>query len=429
MTARLLTYSLILIAPALASANSWPMFRGPAQDGHTSADVPLTWSETENVVWKKSLPGIGWSSPVHDGEHIYLTTAVPDRDVQASTDKATRSLRAICIDAETGEVVWNNEIFSQLPGELVEIHAKNSHASPTPLLVGDKLFVHFGPHGTARLSKDGSVDWKTKVPAYAAQHGNGGSPCLVGSPSDGVLVISCDGRDTQSVVALDADTGDLRWQTFRNADPDRGFSFGTPLLIEADGREMVICPGSFVVMALDPQTGKEFWRMRYGNGYSVTPMVNYHKPSQTVVVCSSFGDKSVYGIDPTGSGDITETHMKWHLKKNAPQTPSPTLVGDLLFVLSDKGVASCVDVVTGETYWNERLGGKYSASPLYTSAGGGRLYWRDEAGHTIVSNADKTFQQIAESDFANGLRTYASDAVIGDDLLLRSEEALYRVSK
>lgn len=420
---------LTLILPTIACANSWPLFRGPDQNGHTSAKLPLTWSETENVVWKTELPGIGWSSPVHDGEHIYVTTAVPEEEVKASTDKATRSLRLICVNAKTGEVEWNNEIFNQPPGELVEIHQKNSHASPTPIIAGDKIFVHFGANGTARVSKDGNVDWKTHVPPYKAQHGTGGSPCLVGAATDGVLVISCDGRDVQSVVGLDANSGDLLWQTERNADPDRGFSFGTPLLIEAGGREMVICPGSFVVMALDPKTGKEFWRSRYGTGYSVSPMVNYHKPSQTVIVCSSFGDQSIYGIDPTGSGDVTETHVKWQVKKNAPMTPSPTLVGDLLFVISDKGVASCVEVETGEVIWTERLGGKFSASPIYTSADGGRLYWRDEAGHTTVSNAGRAFEKIAESDFASGLRTYASDAVIGDDLILRSEAALYRVGE
>lgn len=422
------TAVLTLALPSIALANSWPLFRGPDLNGHTSADLPLTWSETENVVWKTTLPGLGWSSPVHDGDHIYVTTAVPSREVEASTEKATRSLRAICVDAKTGDVVWNNEIFLQEPGELVEIHRKNSHASPTPILAGDKIFVHFGANGTARLSKDGSIDWKTRVPPYKAQHGTGGSPCLVGSPSDGTLVISCDGRDTQSVVGLDADTGDLVWQTERNADPDRGFSFGTPLFIEADGREMVICPGSFVVMALDPKTGEEFWRSRYGTGYSVTPMVNWHADSNTVIVCSSFGDQSIYGIDPTGSGDVTDSHVKWRLKKNAPMTPSPTLVDDLLFVVSDKGVATCVEAESGDVIWTKRLGGKFSASPLYTSADGGRLYWRDEAGHTIVSNAGREFEQLAESDFADGKRTYASDAVINNDLILRSESALYRVS-
>lgn len=418
----------IVSSISVDAAEPWPLFRGPDQDGSSAANLPLTWSETENVAWKTDLPGIGWSSPVHDGERIYVTTAVPDRDVEASTDKATRSLRVICLDAASGEVLWNNEIFSQAPSELVEIHGKNSHASPTPILAGGKIFVHFGPHGTARLSPDGSVDWKTKVPAYMAQHGNGGSPCLVGTADDGLLVISCDGRDEQSVVGLAAANGDLVWQTERNADPDRGFSFGTPLLVQAGGRDMVICPGSFVAMALEPKTGKELWRFRYGTGYSVTPMVNFHKASETVIVCSSFGDSKVYGLDPTGAGDITDTHQKWVFKKNAPKTPSPTLVSDLLFVLADNGVATCIDAVTGENVWVKRLGGKYSASPLYTAADGGRLYWRDERGHTIVSNAGRTFEKLAESDIADGLRTYASDAVIDNDLLLRSEAALYRIS-
>ena len=415
----------------------WPRVFGPdRQSGAavTDADVPLEWAEGRSVRWKTPVVGTGWSSPVVCGGRVYVTTAVPDRAVQSPTEAAERSLRLVALDAETGEVAIDEEIFRQPPGELVEIHGKNSHASPTPLVVGEDVIVHFGPHGTARVRPDGSTVWKTRVPAYLSQHGNGGSPELFQTDAGPVLVICCDGRDTQFVVGLSAETGAKLWRTDRDADPSRGFSFGTPMPVSVGGRTLAVCQGSGVVMALDPADGAEVWRFRYGSGYSVVPRPAYHAGTRTLLVCSGFGDGTLYAIDPDGSGDITDTNLRWSLNKQVPHSPTPVLVDERLYMASDRGVLTCVNVTDGSVVYRERLGGNFSASPLYTSAAspqapGGRIYWPAEDGTVTVTPAGDTFATLATSRLSDASdRLFATPAVLGEDLIMRTESAVYRVT-
>ena len=420
----------------------WPRIFGP--DPHsgaavTDADVPIRWSETENVRWKTPVDGTGWSSPVVCAGRIYVTTAVPERSVQSTTAEATRSLRMVALDAESGEVVVDAGVFRQPPGELVEIHGKNSHASPTVLAETSgetpRLFVHFGPHGTACLRPDGTAVWKTQVPAYLSQHGNGGSPELFRTADGDVLVICCDGRDQQFVVGLSAKTGELLWRTDREADPSRGFSFGTPVPVEVRGRTLAVCQGSGVVMALDPADGSEVWRFRYGSGYSVVPRPAYHAASGTLLVCSGFGDKTLYGIDPDGAGDITNTNLRWSMDQQVPQSPTPVLAGNRLYMASDRGVLTCVDVADGSVVFRERLGGNFSGSPLLTTAAGedapdGRLYWPAEDGTTTVTAVGDEYRELATNRLGGeGERLFATFAVVEDDLIIRTENAVYRIGR
>ena len=406
--------TLLFIAAPL-SAGDWTEFRGPSRQGLSEATgLPVRWSESDNIRWKVPIAGSGWSSPVVKGDRIYLTTAVGDSERSGSD----QSLRALCLNANDGQTVWDIEVFRQ-SGSGVEFHKKNSHASPTPVIDGERIFVHFGPHGTAclRLS-DGGIVWRTNELAYKPTHGNGGSPAL----ADGILVISCDGHDVQYVVGLDADTGDIRWKTPRDTSPDRGFSFSTPRVLNVGGRQQAICPGSDAVFSYDLKTGKEIWRVRYGSGYSVVPRpVVGHG---LVYICSGFGDKRVLAVDPTGTGDITDTHVRWTIDKGAPQTPSPLLVGDELYIVSDAGVAQCFDAVSGEQHWQKRLGGKFSASPHYAD---GHIYFQDETGTTTVISAGSEFREVSENHLANGERTFASYAVVDNAILLRSEGHLYRI--
>jgi outer membrane protein assembly factor BamB len=249
---------LLLTIPAGAqAAENWPQFRGPTGQGHSSvADLPTRWSPTENVVWKAAIPGKGWSSPIVWNGRIYLTTAVPLGDGPSSD----QSLRALCVDGESGEIVWNAEVFQQETEGTGPIHQKNSHASPTPVTNGEHLYVHFGTRGTACLTLDGETVWATRELKYEPQHGGGGSPVLVGD----LLVVSCDGNDRQFIVALDRQTGEIRWKTERPDDGDSSrFSFTTPLVIEVDGRRQIVSPASDQVIAYEPEDGSEIWRVRY----------------------------------------------------------------------------------------------------------------------------------------------------------------------
>lgn len=409
-------YLLGLVA-ALGSAvlvgAEWFQFRGPTGDGEAgTARLPLRWSQTDNVVWRREIPGKGWSSPVMAAGRIYVTTAVP------KGDKGDQSLRALCLDAASGQVVWDVEVFHQDGATAPRIHAKNSHASPTPVVGGGHVFVHFGHMGTACLdARDGRRLWAQQQLRYQPVHGNGGSPLLVGQH----LIFCIDGADVQQVVALDRRDGSVAWRTPRNARAKKPFSFCTPALITVQGRPQVICPGSDVVMALDPATGREIWRVRY-EGYSVVPRPVY--AHGLIYLSTGYDVPVLYAIRPDGRGDVTSTHVAWIARKGVPRNASPLVVGDYLYLAADDGLISCLEAKTGRLVWSERAGRAFSASPIHAA---GRLYFFDEEGVAIVLKAGNTYEELARNRLQE--RTLASPAVDGDALILRTEKALYRIAE
>jgi outer membrane protein assembly factor BamB len=410
-------FGLAALAP-LATARggqpeNWPEFRGPTGQGHSTArDLPFQWKSdldgpATNVVWRQAIPGKGWSSPVFYDGRVYLTSAV------TGGDGSHLSLRAICVNAVDGTILWNAEVFSH--ENLPHVHEKNSHASPTPLVEGNRLYVHFGRYGVACLDLGGSIVWRNTSLVYEPVHGSGGSPILV----DEKLIFSCDGASDPFVVALDKATGKVLWKTRRESDAKKKFSFSTPLLIDVQGQKQVISPGSQVVCAYDPATGREIWRVRY-DGYSVIPRPVYGHG--LLFIATGFDHPTVMAIRPTGLGDVTETHVVWTVSRGAPNTPSLLLVGDELYLVSDAGFASCLDAQTGKVHWQERVGGSYSASPLYAD---GRIYIQDEQGLGVVIKPGRKFQKLASNPL--GERTLASYAIGDGALFIRGEEHLYRI--
>jgi outer membrane protein assembly factor BamB len=394
------------------AAADWPEFRGPTGQGlSTATNVPVHWNATSNVVWKTEIPGEGWSSPVLVNGKIYLTTAV--------TDSTNTSLRALCVNASDGRIQWNAEVLKPDPDAAQAMHKKNSLASPTPILRDGRIYVHFGHMGTAALDLTGKILWQQTTLKYSPMHGNGGSPALVGD----TLVINCDGETDPFVAALDAKTGAVRWKTPRNIASTRPFSFSTPLAIEVDGATQVISPGSGFVGGYDPKDGREIWRARYGDGFSlITRPVFAHG---LLFISSSFMRPVVYAIKPAGAkGDVTDTHITWSYPKGAPNTPSPLVVGDDLYFVSDASIATCLDARTGDLHWSERLGGGFSASPVVAE---GRLYFQNEEGVGTVLKAGKTFELLAKNDL--GERTLASPALTDNALFLRSKSHLWRIGQ
>ena len=396
---------LLCLATFASAATDWPQFRGPDGNGHSPAkNLPLTWDTTKNVAWKTELPGKGWSSPALHKNRLYLTTA--------ENADANLSLRVLCHDAATGKQLWSTEAIATPP---VKHHSKNSQASPTVLADGDRLYVHFGHYGTACLDLAGKVVWKQSDLQYSPVHGNGGSPILVGN----ALIFSCDGGSDPFVVALDKGSGKVLWKVKRETTAKKNFSFTTPTLITVKGQQQLITPGSGVVCALDPKTGAELWRCRYGEGYSVIPKPVF---GHGMIFLSSGYDKPVlHAIRADGKGDVTDTHIAWKLEKGAPHTPSPLLVGNELYVVSDAGIASCLDAKTGTVHWSERAGGNYSASPLFAD---GKIWLQNETGIGVVLKPGKTFEKLAENPL--GEKTLASYAVTDGALFIRTETSLYR---
>lgn len=394
----------------VAVAADWPEFRGPTGQGHIEGGLPLEWSKTKNVVWKQAIPGKGWSSPVIVAGRVYLTTAVP---VPNSKDHL---LQALCLDAEKGKIIWETEVFRQDGAKAPRIHGKNSHASPTALVRDKRVFVHFGHQGTACLDTDGKVLWKNSDLGYSPVHGNGGSPILV----DDMLVFSADGGNKQFVVALDVNTGKVIWKTDRKTEAFKKFSFSTPLLITVNGVKQIVSTGSDCVCAYEAKTGKEVWRAKY-EGYSVIPRPVFGHGM--VFILTGYDAPTLMAVRVDGTGDVTGTHVAWTIKK-AAHTPSLLLVGDELYMVSDGGIASCLDAKTGTAHWQERIGGNYSASPALAD---GRVYFQSEQGITTVVQAGKEFKQLVKNDI--GERTLASFAAVDGVLYLRTEENLYRIQE
>lgn len=412
----LILSSSVLSPPVLAAdaSDEWPEFRGPTGQGiSTARDVPVEWSDSKNVVWKQEIPGTGWSSPSVAGGRVYLTAAVP---VEGGKE-GDHSLQALCFDAATGRPLWAKEVFTQSGEKAPKIHAKNSHASPTPLVDNGQIIVHFGHQGIACLSTDGKIVWRNDEIKYPPVHGNGGSPALVG----GKLIFSCDGASDPFVVAVDRRTGKAAWKTPRAGAPPKKFAFSTPLVIDVNGKQQLVSPGAGSVGGFDPQTGEEIWRVNY-DGYSVIPRPVYGHG--LIFISTGYDTPVVMAIRPDGKGDVTESHVAWKLSKGAPNTPSLLLVGDELYMVSDRGIASCVDAKSGEVHWQQRVGGGYSASPLFAD---GRIYLQNEEGEGIVLAADKKFKKLAENKL--GERTLSSYAVINGTLFIRGEKHLYRIGQ
>jgi outer membrane protein assembly factor BamB len=404
----------ILLIAAAARAENWPEFRGPTGQGHVpKGSVPAEWSESRNIVWKQPIPGVGWSSPVIQDGRIYLTTAVP-----VPGTKDDQALHALALNAATGKILWDHEIFRQDGRKVEALHDKASHANPTAVTDGRRVYVHFGSQGTAALDAAGKVLWRQTDLPYRQWHGTGGSPVLSGDR----LIFNCDGADVAFVVALDAVTGTVVWKTPRNIEVPRKYSYCTPLLIDVKGQPQLISPAAGAVMAYEPGTGKEIWRVRLADGYSNVPRPVYGHG--LVYLSDSTDSPHLLAIRPDGKGDVTDTHIAWKMRKGVPLTSSPLLVGDELYMVSDRGVASCMDARTGKLHWRERLGGHHSASPLDAA---GKIYFQNEEGVAIVLKAGPRFEEIARNTLDE--RVLASYAAADGALFIRGDKHLYRIEK
>ncbi|HKQ36926.1 MAG TPA: PQQ-binding-like beta-propeller repeat protein [Verrucomicrobiae bacterium] len=378
----------------------WPEFRGPTGQGiSTATNLPVVWSTTSNVVWRQTIPGLGWSSPVLAGDGVFLTTAIESNNVV--------SLRALCLHARTGKMRWNTEAFAPA---VARAHTKNSQASPTPLIEGERLYVHYGHYGTACMDLAGKILWRTSAVKYSPVHGNAGSPIIAGD----ALIFNCDGAENPFVVALDKNSGDVLWKFIRNTDAKKKFSFSTPLLVNGQ----VITVGSGAVFALDPKSGKELWQVPFAEGYSVVPRPVF---GHGLIFISTGFDRPV--VMAIGPGERS-AEVAWTLNRGAPNTPSLLLVGDELYIVSDGGMASCVDARTGKVHWYERVGGNYSASPVYAD---GKIYLQSEEGKGVVLQAGKEFRKLSEN--ALDEKSLASYAVGDGTLYIRTAEHLYCIGK
>jgi len=396
----------------------WPEFRGPLQNGVVAnPELPIAWSaepgQEKNIVWFAPVRGLGWSSPVIVGDRIYVTSACTDDAADTNSD-GPQALVLICIDGKTGKTQFEKTIFEQA-ANAPSIHKKNSHASPTPVVLGNRLFLHFGHQGSACTDLDGEMIWQNRDHVYAPVHGNGGSPILVGE----LLVFTCDGADASYTVALDQKSGREVWRTPRGIQCERPFSFATPQRIEVNGKSQIISPGSDIVQSLDPETGNVLWSVRY-DGFSLIPRPLFHQG--LVFLSTGYMAPKLLAIDPTGTGDVTDSHVRWTLSGGIPNTPSFAPLGDQLVMVSDGGIATGVRAADGKKLWQKRIGGNYSASPTIN---GNIVFFPSESGEAIVMRIAEQPEELSRNQLPG--RVFASYATIENDWVIRTEGGLYRI--
>ena len=407
---KLLVLLLIAGASALAQAEDWPQFRGPTGQGHaTERNLPLEWSETHNIIWKVPVPGLGWSSPAVANGRVWLTTVVESKERRG---RVSASLRALAYDIATGRELVNVEVFRL--DDAGYVNPKNSRASPTPIVDGDRVYVHFGAEGTAAVSTSGEILWTTHL-RYESQHGNGGSPTLYRD----LLIVNCDGNGGEAyVIALETATGKTRWKTARRRPADQAYS--TPLVITVGQQDQLVSVGAYRAAAYEPLTGQEIWRVSYGDGFSNVPRPVFGQG--LVFIATGFQTPSLMAVRPDGKGDVTRSHVAWTIARGAPYTPSPLLVGNDLYYVSDTGVLSLADAMSGQIVWQQRLGGNYSASPVFAD---GRIYFQSEEGMTTVITPGREFKRLAVNRLDGA--TLASMAVSNGSFYIRTHSHLYRI--
>jgi outer membrane protein assembly factor BamB len=351
---------------------------------------------------------------------VWLTTATEDG----------HDFFAIGLDAETGEIRFNEKVFhSDNPEPLGNGASMNCYATPSPAIEPGRVYVHFGSFGTACLdTSTGKVLWKRDD--LKCRHYRGPSSSVV--LFEDLVILTMDGVDVQYHVALNKKTGETVWKTNRSVawndedvpgqmakDGDLRKAHSTPLIVTNNGSPQMISAGAKAAYGYDPRNGRELWRFQYAD-WSVAPRPLFNDGIAYIV--TGLVKTELCAVKTDGHGDITDSGVLWRLKTHIGKYASPLLVDGLIYTAAEESFVTCLEAATGKTVWTERIGGKYAASPVYA---GGRLYFFSQQGTTTVLKPGRTFEVLATNTLANGFM--ASPAVSGNAFYLRTKTHLYRI--
>lgn len=404
---------LFLVLSSASEAGDWTRFRGPNGQGISEeSGLPVTWSATENIAWKTPLPGQGWSSPIVQGDRIFVTTA---------TDEGT-SCRIICIDRKNGRVLWNTEVHQQETGPK---RRQNSFCTPTPVTDGTNVYAVFFDGTIVGVDGDGQLLWKNQDVQFHSLHGLGASPML----TKGQLIMPFDGSsreetrtgwkepwDQARILAVDLSTGKTRWTARRGLSR---VGHVTPILLGAGDR--FVSAGGDRVQAFDLDTGKLIWSV-YSQGEGVTP--SPVTGEGLIFTSSGFEAPTLRAIRPGGQGDVTKTHIAWEQKKGVPALASPLYVAPNLYTITRDNILHCFRARDGELVWQKRLDGVHSASPVFAD---GRIYTLSEDGVTLVFRPGDRYEEQARNEL--GETCLASFAISQGQILVRSSEHLFCIGR
>ncbi len=404
----LLTCSLASAVSAQGtSQHRWPQYRGPDGNGQATGSTLPAKIDQRGVVWKTAIHGKGWSSPVVWDNQVWLTTARKDG----------KTMSAVCADLKTGKIIHDIVVCEN--EEPAFCHAMNSYATPTPVVEEGRVYVHFGAYLTACLdSKTGEVLWQRRDFECDHYRGPASSPIV----HDGRLYVAYDGYDLQYVVALDKNTGKTVWRTERDIDygtnnGDRMKAYCTAHVINVSDNDQLIYPSAVATIAYEPKSGKELWKVYHG-GMNASARPLYHDG----VLFLTNGMGRMAAVKADGKGDVTDTHVIWDAKKSVAKKSSPLIVDDLLYMITDDGIATCRDPKSGDIHWQERLGGAYAASPTFAD---GKIYFFSIEGAVTTIKPGKEYSVLAETTLGDGFM--ASAAIVDGAMILRSKSHLYRV--
>jgi outer membrane protein assembly factor BamB len=376
------------------AAEDWPWWRGPSGNGiaNPNQDPPLTWSETENILWKTPIPGRGHSSATVVGSRVFITTAEEDKEL----------LAVICLDRKTGAVRWRTDVHEG--GMDKKGNKKTSQASSTVACDGTKLYVNFLNHGsvvTTALDLDGNKVWQRKVADFATHQGFGSSPALYGS----LVYVTADSKGGGSVAALSRDKGEIVWQTLR---PEKA-NYASPIVLRVAGKDQLLVSGCDLASGFHPQSGEKFWEIDGATTECVTTMVT---DGERVFVSGGYPRKHVQAIAADGSGKTAwENNVQVYV-------PSMIVKDGYLYATQDGGVAMCWKCEDGQEMWKERLGGTFTGSLTLV---GDKLYCTNESGISFVFRANPTkFEKLAENKLPGD--SYATPTICGSQIFLRLAE-------
>jgi outer membrane protein assembly factor BamB len=426
----------ILAANGGAEPSYWPQWRGPQGQGISAEkELPTEWSATQNVAWKTAIPGLGHSSPIVWGSRVFLTTAVEGPVVKPGSTGVRHTIdgqdfvhpagvgadkqhtfKVLAVDADTGKILWERTAWEGVPYDTR--HRKGSFASPTPVTDGQAVYAFFGSEGLYAYDFEGKELWKADLGGIGTMGvGVGTSPVLYGD----LLILQCDedNGDKSFITALDRKTGEPVWRVARKAQ----VTWATPILVKAEGRDELVTAGAEAIVSYDPRTGTELWRSKGLESNAVpTPVAE----KDVVVVSSGYPAKIAMAIKAGGSGDVTGSpRVLWSYNKGTAYVPSPILYDGHVYLMTDKGLVTCLDAKTGAVKYE---GGRvpvpagFMASPV---AYDGKIVLFSEDGDAFVLKAGPVHEVLRTN--ALGEPIFASPALSEGRLFIRGARHLYCV--
>jgi outer membrane protein assembly factor BamB len=405
-----------LTVPRTATAENWPGFRGPSRQGISNEkNLPIQWSATSNIVWRTAIPGEGWSSPIVFGDRIFVSTATEEG----------ASYHLLCLDRKTGAILWDRQVLRQKPGHRQPL---NSYASSTPVTDGKNVYIVAFDGSIAAVSMKGDTAWMYRDFEYFSEHGLGVSPILYKD----LLIVAFDPSssgpdpmlgwqkpwDRAVILALDKNTGKVRWEGKRGLSQ---IAHVSPQILNVNGKDQLISSAGNVIQGFDPDSGERIWTVS-SPGEGVVPSVVVGE--DLIFTASGFGDSTIRVVRAGGKGDVTKMNIAWESTQDVPKIPSMLYVKPYLYLVTETGVAKCFKAATGEVIWRERLGGGFSASPVWAD---GKIYFLSDKGITTVIADGSEFKVLSKNELNETCK--ASPAISQGNIFIRSDKHLYCIGK